>query len=172
MRPKVKVVLVKVNVDENPQISAQFQVQSIPAVYALRDGRIVDGFLGAVPERDVERFVQTLLPTEAQTTLAALIGAGDEQSLRQAIELDPGNEDAVIALAELLVPSSSSTRPSPCSNGSPRPSARDRSRPPPGWASRRPARRRATSTTGSWPPCSRSCVPTTRPGSSTSTSSK
>ena len=98
-----QVVLAKVNVDENPQISAQFQVQSIPAVYALRDGRIVDGFVGALPERDVERFVQTLLPTEAQTTLAALIGAGDEQSLRQAIELDPGNEDAVIALAELLV---------------------------------------------------------------------
>ena len=98
-----QVVLAKVNVDENPQISAQFQVQSIPAVYALRDGRIVDGFLGAVPERDVERFVQTLLPTEAQTTLASLIGAGDEQSLRRAIELDPGNEDAVIALAELLV---------------------------------------------------------------------
>ncbi len=98
-----RVVLAKVNVDENPQISAQFQVQSIPAVYALRDGRIVDGFLGAVPERDVERFVQTLLPTEAQTTLASLIEAGDEQSLRQAIELDPGNEEAVIALAELLV---------------------------------------------------------------------
>jgi len=98
-----RVVLAKVNVDENPQISAQFQVQSIPAVYALRDGRIVDGFLGAVPERDVERFVQTLLPTEAQTTLASLIAAGDEQSLRQAIELDPGNEEAVIALAELLV---------------------------------------------------------------------
>ena len=98
-----RVVLVKVNVDENPQISAQFQVQSIPAVYALRDGRIVDGFLGAVPERDVERFVQTLLPTEAQTTLASLIEAGDELSLRQAIELDPGNEEAVIALAELLV---------------------------------------------------------------------
>ena len=98
-----RVVLAKVNVDENPQISAQFQVQSIPAVYALRDGRIVDGFLGAVPERDVERFVQTLLPTEAQTTLASLIAAGDELSLRQAIELDPGNEEAVIALAELLV---------------------------------------------------------------------
>jgi putative thioredoxin len=98
-----KVVLAKVNVDENPQISAQFQVQSIPAVYALRDGRIVDGFLGAVPERDVERFVESLLPSEAQTTLTSLIEAGDELSLRKAIQLDPGNEDAVIALATLLV---------------------------------------------------------------------
>ncbi len=98
-----KVVLTKVNVDENPQISGMFRVQSIPAVYAMRDGQVVDGFLGAVPERDVERFVQSLLPTEAQTTVASLIEAGDELSLRKAIELDPGNEDAVIALATLLV---------------------------------------------------------------------
>jgi putative thioredoxin len=80
-----------------------FRVQSIPAVYAMRNGQVVDGFLGAVPERDVERFVQSLLPTEAQTTLASLIEAGDELSLRKAIELDPGNEDAVVALATLLV---------------------------------------------------------------------
>ena len=97
------VVLTKVNVDENPQISGMFRVQSIPAVYAMRNGQVVDGFLGAVPERDVERFVESLLPTEAQTTLASLIAAGDELSLRKAIELDPGNEDAVVALATLLV---------------------------------------------------------------------
>jgi putative thioredoxin len=98
-----KVVLTKVNVDENPQISGMFRVQSIPAVYAMRDGQVVDGFVGAVPERDVERFVQSLLPTEAQTTVASLIEVGDELSLRKAIELDPGNDDAVIALATLLV---------------------------------------------------------------------
>jgi putative thioredoxin len=98
-----KVVLTKVNVDENPQISAAFRVQSIPAVYAMRNGQVVDGFLGAVPERDVERFVEGLLPTEEQTTLTSLIEAGDEASLRKAIELDPGNEDAVVALATLLV---------------------------------------------------------------------
>jgi putative thioredoxin len=98
-----KVVLAKVNVDENPQISTMFRVQSIPAVYALRNGQVVDGFLGAVPERDVERFVQGLLPTEEQTTVASLVAAGDEASLRKAIELDPGNEDAVVALAALLV---------------------------------------------------------------------
>jgi putative thioredoxin len=98
-----QVVLAKVNVDENPQISGMFRVQSIPAVYALRNGQVVDGFLGAVPERDVERFVETLLPTEEQTTLASLIAAGDEGSLRKAIELDPGNEDAVVDLASLLL---------------------------------------------------------------------
>src|SRR5215212_9982161 len=45
-----KVELVKVNVDENPQISAAFRVQSIPAVYALKDGKVVDGFIGAQPK--------------------------------------------------------------------------------------------------------------------------
>jgi putative thioredoxin len=98
-----EVVLAKVNVDENPQISGLFRVQSIPAVYAMRNGQVVDGFMGAIPEREVERFVQGLLPTEAQTTLASLIAAGDETSLRKAIELDPGSEDAVVALATILV---------------------------------------------------------------------
>lgn len=97
------VVLVKVNVDENPQISAAFQVQSIPAVYALRDGKVVDGFIGAHPEDAVQQFVASLRPTEAQTELSQLIAAGDEESLRKALELDPGNEDAVIALATMLV---------------------------------------------------------------------
>ncbi|MCU1397664.1 MAG: putative thioredoxin [Acidimicrobiales bacterium] len=97
------VVLVKVNVDENPGISKAFQVQSIPAVYALRNGEVVDGFVGAYPEHVIEEFVQSLLPTAEQNELAALIEAGDEASLRAALELEPGNEDAIIALGELLV---------------------------------------------------------------------
>ena len=55
------VELAKVNVDENPQISQAFQVQSIPAVYALKDGQVVDGFMGAQPEAQVVEFVQRLL---------------------------------------------------------------------------------------------------------------
>ena len=98
-----QVVLVKVNIDENPGIARAFQVQSIPAVYAMQNGQIVDGFLGAVPEREVQAFVDRLLPTQAQSEVATLIAAGDEASLRQAIELEPGNEDAVVALAQLLV---------------------------------------------------------------------
>lgn len=97
------VVLAKVNIDENPGIAQAFQVQSIPAVYAMRNGQVVDGFLGAQPEREVQRFVETLVPTPAQSAVATLIAAGDEASLRQAIELEPGNEDAVVALAGLLV---------------------------------------------------------------------
>lgn len=98
-----KTVLVKVDVDANPGISRAFQVQSIPAVYAMRDGQIVDGFMGAQPEHEVQRWVDTLLPTEAQSLVSSLIEAGDEASLRQAVELEPGNEAAVVALASLLV---------------------------------------------------------------------
>ncbi len=97
------VVLVKVNVDENPQVSAAFQVQSIPAVYALRDGKVVDGFIGAYPEEAVQQFVTSLRPTEAETELSQLIAAGDEESLRKALAVEPGYEDAVIALATMLV---------------------------------------------------------------------
>ena len=93
----------KVNVDENPAISQAFRVQSIPAVYAMRDGQVVDGFIGAYPEHEVERFVTGLLPTEAETEISQLVAAGDEESLRRALDLEPGNEDAIVALAELLV---------------------------------------------------------------------
>jgi len=93
--------LVKVNVDENPRISATFQVQSIPAVYALRDRQIVDGFIGALPEDQVAAFVERLVPepSEADT----LVAAGDELSLRRALELEPDHPRAVAALARLLV---------------------------------------------------------------------
>ncbi|MBV9412146.1 MAG: thioredoxin, partial [Acidimicrobiia bacterium] len=44
-----KVDLVKVNVDDNPRVASTFQVQSIPAVYAIQDGKVIDGFIGALP---------------------------------------------------------------------------------------------------------------------------
>ncbi|MCY3632341.1 MAG: thioredoxin [bacterium] len=97
------VELAKVNVDDNPQTAQAFQVQSIPAVYALRDGKVVDGFIGAQGEAAVAEFVQRLLPTELETELDALVIAGDEASLRQALELDADHEGAVVALADLLV---------------------------------------------------------------------
>jgi putative thioredoxin len=98
-----QVLLVKVNIDENPAVAQAFQVQSIPAVYALKDGQVVDGFVGAYPEHVIEQFVQSLLPNEQEQLIASLIAAGDEPSLRQALTLEPGNEDVIVALAELLV---------------------------------------------------------------------
>lgn len=98
-----KVVLAKVDVDANPQVAGAFRVQSIPAVYALKDGAVVDGFVGAYPEHELRRFIEGLMPSEEDQRVAALLEAGDEASLRAALEIEPGNEDVVTALAELLV---------------------------------------------------------------------
>lgn len=96
-----KVELAKVNVDENPGISASFQVQSIPAVYALRDRQVVDGFIGALPEAQVAEFVRRLLPEPSEAD--RLVAAGDEASLRSALELQPDHPGAVVGLARVLV---------------------------------------------------------------------
>ncbi len=98
-----KVVLAKVNIDENPAIGQAFKVQSIPAVYALKDGAVVNGFMGAVPEHEIQAFVDALGPSEQDQTIAQLIAGGDEGSLRIALQMQPANEDAIGALGELLV---------------------------------------------------------------------
>lgn len=98
-----EVVLVKVNTDENPGVSQAFQVQSIPAVYAIKDGAVVDGFMGAYPEHMVQQFVDSLLTAEGDDTLASLLAEGTEGAFRAALEIEPGNEDAIVGLAELLV---------------------------------------------------------------------
>jgi putative thioredoxin len=85
-----KAILVKVNVDENPGI-------------ALRDGQVVDGFVGALPEHEVREFVERVLPTEADDMLAAMLAMGDEGSLRAVLEIDPANEEAIVGLGELLI---------------------------------------------------------------------
>jgi len=98
-----RVVLAKVNVDENPQTSQAFQVQGIPAVYALKDGQVVDGFVGAQGEPAVREFVSRLVPSAEEERIAALLAAGDEQSLLQVLELVPDHHAAVPALAQILV---------------------------------------------------------------------
>lgn len=95
------VELTKVDVDANPRIAATFQVQSIPAVYAIADRKVVDSFVGALPEPQVREWVSRLAPPP--TEVDALVGAGDEASLRQAVELEPANSDALVALATYLI---------------------------------------------------------------------
>ena len=97
------VELAKINIDDNPQTAQAFQVQSIPAVYAMREGKVVDGFIGAQGEAAVGEFVQRLLPTEQESEVEALVAVGDEASLRRALEMDPDHEGAVVALADVLV---------------------------------------------------------------------
>ncbi len=94
------VELAKVDVDANPEIAQAFQVQSIPAVFALKDAQIVDTFVGALPESAVREFVERLAPGASKVD--RLVDAGDEVSLREALALDPSNVDAVVALADFL----------------------------------------------------------------------
>ena len=63
-----KVRLVKVNVDEHPAIAGQLRIQSLPTVYAFRDGRPLDGFMGAQPESAVRAFVDRLLRELSRTS--------------------------------------------------------------------------------------------------------
>jgi len=96
-----EVVLAKVDVDANPRVSATFQVQSIPAVYALKDRRVVSSFVGALPEPQVRDWLAQVAPPPTEVDM--LVAAGDEASLRQALELEPANTTVIISLATLLV---------------------------------------------------------------------
>jgi putative thioredoxin len=95
-----KVELAKINVDDNPASAQAFKVQGIPAVFAIKDGKIVDSFVGAYPESSVREFVAKLAP--AKTVVDVLIEEGNEPALRQALELEPANEVAGFMLAKLL----------------------------------------------------------------------
>jgi putative thioredoxin len=92
-----KVVLAKINTDENPAISDEFGVQGIPAVKAFVNGEVAAEFVGAVPPSQVELFFDGLVPTETQQ----LLETGDEESLRKILESEPANVDANFALAQL-----------------------------------------------------------------------
>ncbi len=94
------VELAKVDVDTNPEIAQAFNVQSIPAVFAIHEGKIVDSFVGALPESAVREFVEKLAPGTSKVD--QLVDVGDEASLRAALELDATNIDAAVALGDLL----------------------------------------------------------------------
>jgi putative thioredoxin len=93
------VELVKLNTDENPNLSRAFQIQGIPAVKAFRNGREVAQFVGAAPPAQVERFFDDLVPSE----IDELVAKGDEESLRRALALEPTRRDARVALARIVL---------------------------------------------------------------------
>src|SRR3954462_4434453 len=91
--------LVKIDIEANPNIARRFGIQGIPNVKAFRDGELVDEFTGAQPPATVQRFVEGLLPNPSD----ALLAAGDEASLREAIALEPAGADVRVQLARILV---------------------------------------------------------------------
>jgi len=108
---KGAVKLVKINIDENPELAREMHVQSIPAVYAFYQGRPVDGFLGAVPESQVKAFLERLMKmaggagpalAEALAEADALLAEGDlpaaEELYEQIVAADAGNAGAVAGL--------------------------------------------------------------------------
>ena len=99
------VELVAVNIDENPQIRETFQVQSIPAVYAFKDGAVVNGFMGAQAEDAVQEFVDSILPTEQDTIVDNLLAEGSEESLSEILLAVPDHVEAITALATIFVDS-------------------------------------------------------------------
>lgn len=98
-----QVELAKVDIDKNPGVAQAFRVQSIPAVYAMKDAQVVDGFMGAQGEAAVRDFVDKLVPVPELTEVEQLVAAGDEASLRAALEIEPEDEAANAALAGLLI---------------------------------------------------------------------
>ncbi|HEX3653942.1 MAG TPA: thioredoxin [Rhizomicrobium sp.] len=114
---KGAVRLVKVNIDENQEIAQQLRIQSIPTVYAFRNGQPVDGFMGAIPESQLRAFVQQLTSgaagaSPAEDTLAVAeeaYASGDlgtaAQAYAQALQDEPGHPRAVAGLARCYLKS-------------------------------------------------------------------
>ena len=97
------VELVKLNIDENPGATQAFHVQSIPAVFVIKDGKVIHNFTGGQSDQYVQQLVQALLPDPMQTRIIELLANGTEEALRDAVALAPGNEDAICTLADLLI---------------------------------------------------------------------
>ena len=94
-----EIELAKVDTDANQRVAAAFGIQSIPAVKAFKDGKVVAEFVGAQPPAAIENFLNEIVPSEADR----LAEKGDEESLRKALQLDPGNTTAAIGLGRILL---------------------------------------------------------------------
>ena len=103
------VQLVKLNTDENPQVSMQYRIQGIPAVKAFVDGRVAAEFTGAVPEAQVRAFFKRVAPSPEEKAareaeeLASQDPAAAEQRFREVLSKSPNNADAIVGLATILV---------------------------------------------------------------------
>jgi len=108
------VKLVKLNIDESPEIAQQMRIQSIPAVFAFKDGQPVDGFVGAVPESEIKAFLKRLIgeigPSPIDQALEQAGAAADAGELGaaaniygQILKQDTGNPDALAGLTQCYI---------------------------------------------------------------------
>ncbi|MET3927361.1 co-chaperone YbbN [Devosia sp. 2618] len=115
--------LIKINIDENPQIAGQLGIQSIPAVFAFSGGRPVDGFMGAMPEGEVRRFADKVIAgapaqepeagsmeaqiAEALAAANQALAAGDlgraAQIFGMVLQHQPEDADALIGLTQVYL---------------------------------------------------------------------
>jgi putative thioredoxin len=103
-----KFILAKVESDANQQLATQFGVRSIPTVKAVHNGTIVNEFTGAMPEGEIRKFLDLIIPNESEALrqdALSLIESGDNDAallqLEKAISLDANNHNAIIDKAEL-----------------------------------------------------------------------
>jgi putative thioredoxin len=94
-----EIELAKLDTDRNPRIAQEYEIASIPAVKAFKDGKVVAEFIGAVPPARIEAFLNEIVPSEADR----LAESGEEDDLRKALELDPLNTRAAVGLGRMLL---------------------------------------------------------------------
>lgn len=108
------VKLVKIDVDKNPAYAGQLRVQSIPTVYAFKDGQPIDGFQGAIPESQIKAFIERLLGEGGVSDVENLLALGNEslglddiggaaQAFAEVLSIDPGNLKAVTGMARVYL---------------------------------------------------------------------
>jgi putative thioredoxin len=95
---KGKVKLVKMNIDEHPQIAGQLGVKSIPAVFAFDRGQPVDGFMGALPESQVKQFIEKLTGSGGNAAIEEILAAAEKSV--EAGDYSQGADLYAAALAE------------------------------------------------------------------------
>ena len=113
-KKKGKVILAKINIDENQGIASQLNIQSIPTVYGFVDGKPIDAFQGAQPESKIEEMVNKMIEAAPGNEIPKLIEEADkifgEQKFEEALELfenltgmDPGNPKIIAGMLRCLL---------------------------------------------------------------------
>lgn len=116
-----KVRLVKINADENSALTGQLRIQSLPTVFLFRDGRPLDGFMGAQPESAIKQMIDRSLGEDAQVDMAAVLAAADEareagdlqtaaETYAAILQEDQQNAAALAGLAQCYLASGDSAR--------------------------------------------------------------